>query len=243
MQILKKEEITYKQLNSTQTREQYSLSALVSDLLGSKQLFFHHDIIAPGKKSSGAHRHTVIEEVVYISKGSASVYFGGEKRLVPEGSFILFDPKETKTHFVANETDQDLETITVAVKNGEDKVIVSENETWRLPVLESQRIILRPIELEDAEDIFNYAQNPNVSRYTLWEPHKTIQDSLNYIQDYVFDRYAKGVPDPWAITLKSQPNKVIGTVGCFWVNKTSKSMELAYAISENYWGQGLVAEA
>jgi len=32
-------------------------------------------------------------------------------------------------------------------------------------------------------------------------------------------------------------------LGCFWVSKPAKTMELAYAISEDQWGKGLVAEA
>lgn len=97
--------------------------------------------------------------------------------------------------------------------------------------------------MTDAEAIFNYANNPNVSRYTLWEPHQTIQDSLNYIKDYIFHYYNQGVPEPFGIALKENPQKIIGTVGCFWVSKPAKSMELAYALDEKHWGNGFVAEA
>jgi len=114
---------------------------------------------------------------------------------------------------------------------------------WKPPVLETKRMILRPIVLTDAENIFTYATNPNVSKYTLWEPHQTIQDSLDYIQNYIFDYYANEVPEPLGVALKENPQKIIGTIGCFWVSKSAKSMELAYALSEEYWGQGLVAEA
>jgi ribosomal-protein-alanine N-acetyltransferase len=85
---------------------------------------------------------------------------------------------------------------------------------------------------------FAYAKNPNVSRFTLWEAHRTFEDSVNYIRDYAFSRYAKGVPEPLAIVLKDNPSRVIGTVGCFWVSKAAKSMELAYAIAEEFWGRG-----
>lgn len=114
---------------------------------------------------------------------------------------------------------------------------------WVPPTITTNRLILRPIQLTDAESIFNYAKNPNVSRYTLWEPHQSIQDSLNYINDYIFDYYSEGEPEPLGITLKENPQKIIGTVGCFWTSKQDKAMELAYAIGEEYWGKGLVAEA
>lgn len=123
------------------------------------------------------------------------------------------------------------------------KILDRSTSPWAPPTLTTDRLILRPIELTDAEAIFDYAKNPNVSRYTLWEPHQSKQDSLDYIKDYVFDYYCKGVPEPLGIALKENPQKIIGTVGCFWTSKKAKAMELAYAIAEEHWGNGLVAEA
>lgn len=117
------------------------------------------------------------------------------------------------------------------------------SDEWTPPQLETKRLILRPLVQSDAENIFEYAKNPNVSLFTLWEPHKTVTDSLNFIVDYAHSLYREKVPEPFAITLRENPNKVIGTVGCFWVSKSSKSMELAYAVAESYWGKGLVTEA
>lgn len=121
--------------------------------------------------------------------------------------------------------------------------LVSGTPFWKPPELTTNRLILRPIELTDAEAVFSYAKNPNVSRYTLWEPHQSAQDSLNYIKDYIFDYYAKGVPEPFGIALKENPQKIIGTVGCFWTSKQANAMELAYAVGEEHWGEGIVAEA
>lgn len=117
------------------------------------------------------------------------------------------------------------------------------NLFWRPKTLETSRLIIRPIELEDAQNIFEYAKNPNVSKYTMWENHKTIDDSIGYIKDYIHYNYQRKIPEPLGITLKSNPDKVIGTIGFFWVASQYKSMELAYAIGEEHWGQGLVAEA
>jgi [ribosomal protein S5]-alanine N-acetyltransferase len=119
----------------------------------------------------------------------------------------------------------------------------SQSSEWKPPQLETKNLVLRPLIQSDAENIFEYAKNPNVSLYTLWEPHKTVNDSLNFIVEYAHSHYRERVPEPFGITLRENPNKVIGTVGCSWVSKPLKSMELAYAIAEPYWGNGLVAEA
>ncbi|MEN9723003.1 MAG: hypothetical protein RJB38_989 [Pseudomonadota bacterium] len=70
-----------------------------------------------------------------------------------------------------------------------------------------------------------------------------MKDSESYVLDYAFDYYEREVPEPWGITLKSDLGKLIGTVGLFWVLKSARSMELAYAIAEPYWGKSLVVEA
>lgn len=114
---------------------------------------------------------------------------------------------------------------------------------WKPPTLTTDRLILRPIELSDADAIFAYAKNPNVCRFTIWEAHQSVQDSIDYIKNYIFGYYSKEVPEPFGIGLKENPQKIIGTVGSFWVSKPAKCMELAYAIAEDQWGKGLVAEA
>ena len=114
---------------------------------------------------------------------------------------------------------------------------------FALQQLETERLILRPLKPTDAKNIFEYAKNPSVSLFTLWEPHKDVSDSLKFITEYAQPLYKEQVPEPFGLILKSNPQKVIGTVGCFWVSKPSQTMELAYAIAEPFWGRGLVAEA
>lgn len=121
--------------------------------------------------------------------------------------------------------------------------LLNQNPTWRPPVLETERLIMRPLTLEDAESIFEYAKDPIVTEFVTWEAHKSISDSRDFILDVVLPNYRNKVPTPWGITLKSAPDKVIGTVGCFWVSKKSRCMELAYALGTRHWSQGFMTEA
>lgn len=121
--------------------------------------------------------------------------------------------------------------------------LLQQDSTWLPPVLETDRMILRPFTLEDAESLFEYANDPKVTEYVTWEPHQSITDSRDYIFDIVQQNYRRRVPSPWAVTLKKDTQRVIGTVGCFWVSKNARTMELAYALGVNYWGQGLMTEA
>lgn len=114
-----------------------------------------------------------------------------------------------------------------------------------LPVelFETPRLILRKVKQTDINDIFEYCQNPNVARYVTWEPHQSLHDSQKFI-DYALSSYAKGAPEPMVLVLKDDPKqRVIGSVGLIPVNPKNRIYELAYALSEEHWGKGLVVEA
>lgn len=47
---------------------------------------------------------------------------------------------------------------------------------------ETRRLILRPVEADDAEAVFEgFAQDPAVSRYLIWRPHSSIAESHAFI--------------------------------------------------------------
>lgn len=118
------------------------------------------------------------------------------------------------------------------------------NLDWKPPVLETERLILRPLDERDVGDVFLYASNPNLSRHTLFNMHETLDDSLFFVRDYLLSRYANAEPDPLGIVLRADTlRSVIGGIGCHWISRTDSVMELGYALAEPYWGRGLIAEA
>ncbi len=103
-------------------------------------------------------------------------------------------------------------------------------------VLETERLILRPITLEDASDLFEYASDPENTKHT-FPTHQSI-DETNWVISNLFMSSPLG---NFAIELKEN-GKMIGTCD-LRVNEGEKSAELAYAINKKYWGQGLAPEA
>ncbi len=111
----------------------------------------------------------------------------------------------------------------------------------RLPVLETERLILRPLRMGDARDLFAYAQDPEVSRHVLWEPHRSIWDSREFLR-MAIRQYRKGLPGSFAITLKDS-GRMIGTIGFMWINTDYQSGEVGYSLSREYWNRGIMTEA
>lgn len=108
-------------------------------------------------------------------------------------------------------------------------------------VLETERLILRQFELSDAEPMFrNWASNPNVTKFLTWPAHDSVKTTKAVIQNWI-EEYKVGKLN-WAIVLK-EINEPIGSMGVVEINQEINEASLGYCIGENWWGQGITAEA
>ena len=111
----------------------------------------------------------------------------------------------------------------------------------RMPELETERLILRPMRVSDAPDMFDYAKRPDVTRYLLWSPHRDLAYTKRYLE-YLAGRYRLGMHYEWALIHKGD-GRMIGTCGFANIDCTHNSGELGYVLNPDYHGQGLVPEA
>jgi [ribosomal protein S5]-alanine N-acetyltransferase len=116
------------------------------------------------------------------------------------------------------------------------------NPNWRPPVLQTPRLRLRPFEESDAAALFAIASNPNVTRYTLWDAHRTIDDTFVFLRDYAGASYLEGMPDPYALELV-ETGALAGATGAHWATQKNKCLEFGFWLAERLWGRGLAAEA
>lgn len=99
-------------------------------------------------------------------------------------------------------------------------------------ILETKRLIIRPIVEADAFDVYEYAKNPNVGSLAGFKPHESIEETKS-----VIDTVLK--IDSLAIVLK-ETNKVIGVITLS--KKLDGIFELGYSLGEDYWHKGLMSE-
>jgi len=111
---------------------------------------------------------------------------------------------------------------------------------YDIPTLETERLVLRPLTEDDAEDIYAYAADPEVARTTTWSPHTSRDDACEFIA-WALHRYDMGLPEPFGMVLRAT-GQVIGTCGLTptWAHQRG---EIGYALARRYWGQGLTTEA
>lgn len=109
-------------------------------------------------------------------------------------------------------------------------------------ILTTERMILRPFQESDAPALFTYAKDDRIGPIAGWPPHKSESESLGIIQTIFSGR------EIYAVTLKENPNHVIGMVGLLIGQDSNfkiadNEAELAYWIGVPYWGKGLIPEA
>jgi [ribosomal protein S5]-alanine N-acetyltransferase len=110
------------------------------------------------------------------------------------------------------------------------------------PELETERLLLRRMRLDDAEAMFAYASDPEVTRYVLFETHQTVEDSKAFLRLAV-EGYERGDFGVWGVVLKDS-GAFVGTCGVD-VNYAPEHAraELGYVLGRQHWGKGLMPEA
>ena len=109
-----------------------------------------------------------------------------------------------------------------------------------LPILETERLILRKVTKEDIEDMYLYGSDEEVSKYVTWNTYETIADTKGFVE-FVLNKYENKQVSPWGIEYKEN-GKFIGTIDFVWWQPDHKIAEIGYVISKDYWGKGLTTE-
>ena len=109
--------------------------------------------------------------------------------------------------------------------------------------LESERLILRKLTINDAEEAFNsWCSNPNVSRYTVWDTHMDVSTTKNLFKMWEKE-YEKNSTFRWIVELKDT-HELIGTIDVASIGLLKYgTVEIGYCYGEKYWHKGYGTEA
>ena len=111
-------------------------------------------------------------------------------------------------------------------------------------IIETERLILRPFEMTDLADFYEYASVPGVGEMAGWKHHESIEESKTILDMFIEE------DKTFAIVLKEN-SKVIGSLGVEKYGLEDKltefdgyyGREIGYVLSKDYWGKGIVPEA
>ena len=102
-----------------------------------------------------------------------------------------------------------------------------------LPRLTTDRLLLRPLTMRDAADMFAYSRDPEVARHVLWDAHKSMADTRSCLR-YIISQYHSGAPSSWGIVLR-ETNRVVGTIGFMSYSDADSVVELGYSLARSCW--------
>ena len=109
------------------------------------------------------------------------------------------------------------------------------------PPFETERLLLRPLELADAEQVQAIFPQWEIVKYLAnavpW-PYPP-DGALRHFRDVALPAIARGEAWQWTLRLKSDPDRIIGSITLMSKGENNRGFWLA----ERYWNQGLMTEA
>jgi ribosomal-protein-alanine N-acetyltransferase len=105
--------------------------------------------------------------------------------------------------------------------------------------IETERLILRKPRIEDAPAIFSaYAQDPVVTQYLTWCPHKNVEET-RHIVDLMLKLWDKRDAYSYVLLLKNS-DPVIGMIA---MRPDGFKVGLGYVLARMRWGKGYMTKA
>ena len=109
--------------------------------------------------------------------------------------------------------------------------------------IETDRLILRPFTMADAEPMYrNWANDDEVTKFLTWPTHESVEITKMVLADWTAS-YAKPDFYNWAIVLKDNGPEPIGSISVVAQNSKTECAEIGYCMSRVHWGRGIMPEA
>lgn len=110
----------------------------------------------------------------------------------------------------------------------------------KAPIIETERLVLRPLTTDDAEHIFKtWASDPRVTKYMLYSPHESSKNTYDWLKS--IEDTIEGPDYDWGFELK-ETGKLIGSGGLYY-RKDEDAYNMGYNLAFDYWHHGYAYEA
>lgn len=110
------------------------------------------------------------------------------------------------------------------------------------PQLETRRLVLRQITLDDAPALLPLFSDDDVTEHM---DIPSLQDiaQVKQLLEFIEERWQDGYSIRWGIVKKDE-NALVGTCGYNdWIKEYGYRGEIGYDLMQAYWGQGIMTEA
>lgn len=109
------------------------------------------------------------------------------------------------------------------------------------PVIETERLTLKPLAIDDSASLLTIFSDSEVMRYWNTAPWSTIEDALDFIhQSSASMQRQEGLT--LGVYVKAS-GKLVGKCMLFSYDQESKRAELGFGLGRSAWGKGYIQEA
>lgn len=115
-------------------------------------------------------------------------------------------------------------------------------EFGEFPTLETKRLILRRMTMDDAEFYLKHFSDPTIVALSAYEAPKDIEAARQELREYCVDIFTLNAGIRWGITLKDAP-ELIGTCGFYKWIKHAYHAEIGYDLAPEFRRKGIMKEA
>ena len=106
-------------------------------------------------------------------------------------------------------------------------------------LIKTERLLLRPLVMEDAEALFAYRSLPEVALFQSWQP-ESVESVLAFLREN--ESIPLHAPDTWyQVAICLPDDRLIGDIGIHTLE--NDQLELGYTLSPSYQGLGYAIEA
>ena len=113
----------------------------------------------------------------------------------------------------------------------------------KLPIIETERLILRPLEVSDAEHIFNtWASDPRVTKFMTYTTHKSSETTKEWLESVERDAQDNDSKKHEIGFQLKESGKLIGSGGAYYKPEFDR-WSIGYNLAFDYWHQGYTSEA
>ena len=109
--------------------------------------------------------------------------------------------------------------------------------------LETKRLLLRPFEAADAEEMYTcWASDPQVTEYLTWNTHANADVTREVLRGWEAE-YEKPERLNFAIVLKRTGALIGGIDVCGYLGGVQGTPVIGYVLGREYWNRGYMTEA
>lgn len=106
----------------------------------------------------------------------------------------------------------------------------------------TNRLLLRPLSIEDAEAFYNYKSDALANQFQGWVPD-TIEEVYDFVQNKIVNEC--NVVHTWyqLAIIRKNDNVLIGDIGLHFIDHENKQVEIGFTLDKKYQGNGYAMES